>query len=98
MRARLPLQLLIGAAIFAAFALAALTSFLWVPHDVTTLNIAAKLAPPSREYPLGTDHFGRDVLSMLMVGARTSIAVAILAVGIGMLAPTISIESTSRPK
>ncbi len=86
MRARLPLQLLIGAAIFAAFALAALVSFLWVPHDVTALNIAAKLAPPSREYPLGTDHFGRDMLSMLMVGARTSIAVAILAVGIGMLA------------
>ncbi len=86
MRARLPLQFLIGAAIFAAFALAALVSFLWVPHDVTALNIAAKLAPPSREYPLGTDHFGRDMLSMLMVGARTSIAVAILAVGIGMLA------------
>ncbi len=86
MRARLPLQLLIGAAIFAAFALAALTSLFWVPHDVTALNIAAKLAPPSREYLLGTDHFGRDMLSMLMVGARTSIAVAILAVGIGMLA------------
>jgi peptide/nickel transport system permease protein len=33
---------------------------------------------------LGTDHFGRDILSMLMVGARTSIAVAIVAVGIGL--------------
>ncbi len=85
-RRRIPLQLVIGAAIFAAFALAALLSFLWVPHDVTTLDIARKLSPPSREYPLGTDHFGRDLLSMLMVGARTSIAVAILAVGIGMLA------------
>jgi len=35
-------------------------------------------------HPLGTDHFGRDILSMIMVGARTSIAVALVAVGIGM--------------
>ena len=34
----------------------------------------------------GTDHFGRDILSMIMVGARTSIAVAFVAVGIGMRA------------
>ena len=33
---------------------------------------------------MGTDHFGRDILSMIMVGARTSIAVALVAVGIGM--------------
>ena len=37
------------------------------------------------EYVLGTDHFGRDVFSMIMVGARTSIAVAIVAVGMGIL-------------
>ncbi len=37
------------------------------------------------QYQLGTDHFGRDVLSMIMVGARTSIAVAIVAVGIGIV-------------
>ena len=48
------------------------------------LNIAARLQPPGGDHLLGTDHFGRDMLSMLMVGARTSIAVAIVAVGIGM--------------
>ncbi len=37
------------------------------------------------QYGLGTDHFGRDVVSMIMVGARTSIAVAIIAVGIGIV-------------
>ncbi|HHG90941.1 MAG TPA: ABC transporter permease [Devosia sp.] len=37
------------------------------------------------QYLLGTDHFGRDVLSMVMVGARTSIAVAVVAVGIGIV-------------
>lgn len=43
------------------------------------------MQPPNFKYWLGTDHFGRDILSMIMVGARTSIAVAIIAVGIGMI-------------
>jgi peptide/nickel transport system permease protein len=42
------------------------------------------MKPPSAAHPLGTDHFGRDILSMIMVGARTSIAVAVVAVVIGM--------------
>jgi len=74
-------QLWIGAGLSAVFLLAALLSFAWTPHDVTALNIADKLKPMSATYPLGTDHFGRDILSMLMVGARTSIAVALVAVG-----------------
>ncbi|MCB1338543.1 MAG: ABC transporter permease [Maritimibacter sp.] len=77
-------QLWIGAGLTAVFVVAALVSFVWVPHDVTALAIAEKLKPASATYPLGTDHFGRDILSMLMVGARTSIAVALVAVGIGM--------------
>lgn len=81
---RLPVQLLIGAALSAVLLAAALISFLWTPYDVTALNIAAKLKPPSAAYLLGTDHFGRDLLSMLMEGGRISIAVAVLAVGIGM--------------
>jgi peptide/nickel transport system permease protein len=84
MRARATLGL--GAVLTAVFAAAALVSLLWVPIPVETLNVAAKLKPPGTPgHPLGTDHFGRDMLSMLMVGARTSIAVAILAVGIGMV-------------
>ena len=59
-------------------------SLLWTPYDVTALDIASKLQPPSAAHWLGTDHFGRDVLSMIMVGARVSIAVALVAVGIGM--------------
>lgn len=40
---------------------------------------------PAKEYLFGTDHFGRDMYSMILVGARTSIAVAFIAVGIGMV-------------
>jgi peptide/nickel transport system permease protein len=59
-------------------------SFVWTPYDVTHLVVTDRLQPPSWEHPFGTDHFGRDILSMVMVGARNSIAVALVAVGIGM--------------
>jgi peptide/nickel transport system permease protein len=76
--------LAIGGALAGLFALAALVSFFWTPYDVVQLDIPARLRPPTAAHWLGTDHFGRDVLSMLMVGARVSIAVALVAVGIGM--------------
>ena len=63
---------------------AAAMSLVWTPHDVATLAIAERLKPPDAAHWLGTDHFGRDIASMLMAGARTSIAVALVAVGIGM--------------
>ena len=77
-------SLLPGLALVLLVATAALASFFWTPYDVTKLVIADKLQPPSALHWLGTDHFGRDILSMLMVGARTSIAVALVAVGIGV--------------
>ncbi|MEC7237913.1 MAG: ABC transporter permease [Pseudomonadota bacterium] len=80
-----PPGLVVGAMLTLLFVLAALVSLVWTPHAVESLNIAARLQPPGSDHLLGTDHFGRDMLSMLMVGARTSIAVAIVAVGIGML-------------
>jgi peptide/nickel transport system permease protein len=77
-------NLLIGAGLSAGILLAAVLSFFWTPFDHTALNIPSKLRPPGGAHWLGTDHFGRDIFSMLMVGARTSIAVAIVAVGIGI--------------
>ncbi|MDB6176716.1 ABC transporter permease [Paracoccus sp. Z330] len=76
--------LVIGAALTSAVAGAAVLSFIWTPADITQLSIAARLQPPSPEFWLGTDHFGRDILSMIMLGARVSLAVALVAVGIGM--------------
>ena len=77
-------NILLGGIVTAAFALAALISFVWTPYDVTVLEIRNKFALPSGAHWLGTDHFGRDMASMVMVGARISIAVALAAVGFGM--------------
>ncbi len=77
-------NLVLGLALSAVFIAAALVSLIWTPYDVTQLNIAGKLQTPSATHWFGTDHFGRDILSMIMVGAQTSIAVAIVAVGIAM--------------
>jgi len=75
------------AAFFAGlFVGTALVSIFWTPHAVDELQMRAKLMPSSAAYPLGTDHLGRDVLSRIMVGAQTSIAVGLIAVGIGMSA------------
>jgi peptide/nickel transport system permease protein len=56
----------------------------WTPYDIEIFDIPNKLKSPNLSNWLGTDQFGRDILSMIMMGARTSIAVALLAVGIGM--------------
>lgn len=78
----------IGAAITAVFVIAALVSFVWTPFGAAAQDIPNKLKPPSAVHWLGTDHFGRDTFSMIMVGARTSIAVALIAVGLGVVVGT----------
>ena len=74
-----------GAGLVAFFIVMALVSVLWTPHGVAAIDVDARLAAPSFKHWLGTNHLGRDVLSMIMVGARTSIAVAFFAVGMGLL-------------
>ena len=81
---RLPAGFVIGAALSAVFLSMALVSLVWVPHDVAALAVAERMKVPGDGYVLGTDHLGRDILSMLMVGARTSIGVALVAAGIGL--------------
>ena len=73
------LGLIRGVALTALALGAALLSWVWTPYGVTGISIADKLKPPSAVHPFGTDHFGRDILSMVMVGARTSLAVALVA-------------------
>jgi peptide/nickel transport system permease protein len=73
----------IGLAVTALLVAVALVSLFWTPYPVAVMDIPAKLQPPSAAHWLGTDQFGRDVLSRLMVGAVNSLVVSLVAVGIG---------------
>ena len=63
---------------------AALVSLVWTPWPPYDIDIAAKLKPPTPAHWLGTDAFGRDIVSLLLVGARSTILVGVIAVGIGL--------------
>ncbi len=72
-----------GAVIVSILLAMALLSLVWTPAPPTKIQILAKLKPPLAAGLLGTDHFGRDVLSMLMVGAWNSLFTSVIAVAIG---------------
>jgi len=63
--------------------LTGVVSLFWTPYSVELLDIPHKLQGASTAHWLGTDHFGRDVLSMLMVGAWNSMLVSVFAIGFG---------------
>ena len=63
---------------------AALLSLVWTPWSPYEMNLPGKLQGPSPQHWFGTDPFGRDVASLLLVGARNSILVGVIAVGIGL--------------
>ncbi len=73
-------SLVAGTALLALFLGAGLVSFVWTPHDPGALDVANRLAPLGTDgHLLGTDDLGRDVLSVIMAGARNSIVVAVVA-------------------
>ena len=62
----------------------------WVaPYDPLTVDYGAMLAPPSWEHWLGTDSFGRDVLSRIIYGARTALAIGFIASFLGSTAGAV---------
>jgi peptide/nickel transport system permease protein len=74
-----------GAILSAALLFAAALSFVWTPYPPAAIDIPHRLAPPSTAHWFGTDSLGHDVASQLLAGARISILVGVVAVGIGLI-------------
>lgn len=77
---------LVGAVVLAAIVLAAVAAPRLAPYPVTEMHALDRFAPPGGRYPLGTDFFGRDLLSRILYGYRTSLLVAGLSVVFAMAA------------
>ncbi|MCK4600623.1 ABC transporter permease [Candidatus Bipolaricaulota bacterium] len=75
---------IIGAVIVGLIALTACVSLFYTPYDPIKMAIEDRLQGPSSAHLLGTDQYGRDILSRIMQGTQNSILVGVVAVGIGM--------------
>ncbi len=76
---------LIGSLILGIIVIAALFASQLAPHDPIRQNLAHRLQPPGFEYLLGTDQYGRDILSRVIYGSRISLMIGVVAVLIGMV-------------
>jgi peptide/nickel transport system permease protein len=75
---------MIGAAIvIALMAMATFAPYL-APQDPASQNLRARRAPPSAQYVLGADEFGRDIMSRIIYGSRASLIVAVASVALGL--------------
>ena len=78
------LNFTIGLALSVVVIIMAVLSIVWTPYAPNAMNARARLEGPSLAHPLGTDHYGRDVLSRVMKGAVNSIVVGLVTVVIGL--------------
>jgi peptide/nickel transport system permease protein len=74
-----------GAVLSSLVVAAALLSLVWTPWPPGDIDVMRKLQPPSAAHWLGTDAFGRDVVSLLLAGARNSLLVGTVAVAVGLV-------------
>jgi peptide/nickel transport system permease protein len=87
-RRRVPPNLVAGAILVGLVVVAALVSFIWTPYEPVKVDASVRLRGVGAAHWLGTDKFGRDLLSQVMVGARTTLFVGVIAVGIAALIGT----------
>jgi peptide/nickel transport system permease protein len=77
-----------GGVVLLLLALVAVFAPLIAPHSPTIGNIADAFTPPSRRFPFGTDHAGRDVFSRVIFGARISLTVGLVVQSVALVAGT----------
>ena len=82
---RLNPSLVVGGVLVLGVVVMALVSFVWTPYDPTLVDPTSRLLTPSAQHWLGTDKFGRDVLSQIIMGSRTTLFVGFVAVGVAAL-------------
>ena len=82
-------NLMIGGAITLFFLAVALIGQFWTPYGTTTMDSMAVNLAPCAAHPLGTDNFGRDILSRVMAGSGSTFFVAVCTVLIGCVFGTI---------
>jgi peptide/nickel transport system permease protein len=75
-------SLVVGGFLVGLVVLAAALSYVWTPYDPTVVRPDDALAGMGADHLLGADRFGRDVVSQLMVGARTTLLVGMVAIGL----------------
>lgn len=73
-----------GFVLLVALVAGALAAPILAPSSPVQTDLTQKLVPPGRVHPFGTDHFGRDMVSRLLFGARVSLAVGLVVVVISM--------------
>ena len=71
-----------GGIVFLVFLLCGIFADVLAPYGINETNLAVRLQSPSLDYPLGTDHLGRDVLSRILKGAQLSMIVSFVAAGL----------------
>lgn len=90
-------SLVIGMALVILVVALAITSLFWTPYLPSRMAMADRFASPSPAHLLGTDHFGRDVLSQIMIGAQNALFIAALAVLVGaVLGVAIGVAAAAR--
>jgi peptide/nickel transport system permease protein len=79
----------LGLAVLGLIGVVALLAPALAPYDPLKIDPAGALSPPTLQHPLGTDQYGRDILSRVMVGARLSLMTGLGAVAIALTAGVI---------
>lgn len=82
---KINLSLMIGCCLALVVVIPTLISYFYTPYDPTVMKITARFQAPSLNHWLGTDQYGRDLLSRILVGGQTSLSIAAVAVVIGLI-------------